>query len=98
MGLGGLLGLGQVDSAYANGQIPRGVWIAYSVIGAVGGIASAYHGYKRNEASDAAVGWAIAWWFLGSWFPLITVPVALAQGYGQRARGTSGLGRRKRRR
>lgn len=41
---------------------------------------SAYHGYKRNDS----VAWAIAWGLSGGYFPFITVPVALAQGYGER--------------
>ena len=40
---------------------------------------AAYHGYKRN----GSIGWAIVWAFLGSAFPIITVPVAFAQGLGQ---------------
>lgn len=40
----------------------------------------AYHGYKRNHGS---IGWALVWAFLGSAFPLITIPVALAQGFGK---------------
>ena len=40
----------------------------------------AYHGYKRNES----IGWAIAWGLLGGIFPIIAIPVAFAQGFGQR--------------
>lgn len=43
---------------------------------------SAYHGYKRNNS----VGWAIAWGVLGSIFPVITPAVALAEGFGKRAK------------
>lgn len=38
-----------------------------------------YHGYRRNHS----IGWALVWGLLGSAFPLVTVPVALAQGFGQ---------------
>jgi hypothetical protein len=44
--------------------------------------ASAYHGYKRNNS----VGWALGWGALGALFPVITPTVALAQGFGKRAR------------
>ena len=41
----------------------------------------AYHGYRRNES----IGWAIGWAVAGSWFPVITTGVALAQGFGEKA-------------
>ena len=53
------------------------LWGIVSVV-AMG--ASAYHGYKRNES----IGWAIGWGLLGAMFPIITVPVAIAQGFGQK--------------
>ena len=48
-----------------------------------GGISGAYHGYKRNDS----VGWAIGWGLLGSAFWPITIPISLAQGFGQRKAG-----------
>lgn len=49
---------------------------------AVAGTAfGAYHGYKRNNS----IGWAIWWGFAGGAVPLFAIPIALAQGYGQRA-------------
>lgn len=51
------------------------VWQAASLAGTGLG---AYHGYKRNRGS---VGWAIGWALLGGIFPIITIPVAFAQGY-----------------
>lgn len=91
--LRGLLGLKAVGDGYEEGTVPRGVWVAHSLVAMLGGAAGAYHGYMRNRS----VGWAIWWFLMGSWFPLITVPVALAQGYAQRASGVSGLGRHRRR-
>lgn len=44
--------------------------------------ASAYHGYKRNNST----GWAIWWGLMGALFPVITPAVAIAQGFGKRAR------------
>lgn len=40
----------------------------------------AYHGYKRHRSVGAAIGWAL----LGGIFPIITIPVAFAQGIGKR--------------
>jgi hypothetical protein len=50
------------------------------VASGVGAALAVYHGYKRNHES---LGWGIAWGALGALFPLITVPVALAQGFGE---------------
>ena len=49
------------------------------MLGIAGTAVGAYHGYKRNNS----VGWAVAWAFLGGLVPIITVPVALAQGLGK---------------
>lgn len=43
---------------------------------------SAYHGYRRNRS----VGWAIVWGLLGGLAPVITPAIAVAQGFGERAR------------
>ena len=37
----------------------------------------AFHGYRRT----GSVGWAIAWAILGGLFPIITLPIAYAQGF-----------------
>lgn len=66
---------GQVAPAYYDPrweQLASGVALAGTALGA-------YHGYKRTES----VGWAIGWALLGGLFPFITVPVALAQGFGK---------------
>jgi hypothetical protein len=47
-----------------------------------GTAAGAYHGYKRNNS----LGWAIGWALLGGLFPVITLSVAAAQGFGKRAK------------
>ena len=52
----------------------------YKVLGAIGGILGAYHGYKRHNGS---IGWAIGWSLLGSAFAPIAIPVAFAQGIGK---------------
>ena len=66
--------VGQVEPAAL--QIPAW-WAALSVAGTVLG---AYHGYKRNNS----VGWAIGWGLLGGAFPFIVIPVAYAQGLGDK--------------
>lgn len=45
----------------------------------IGAAASAYHGYKRN----GSVGWAVGWAFFGSVAPVLALPIALAQGFGE---------------
>lgn len=54
----------------------------WSLLATAAAGASAYHGYKRNDS----LGWAIVWGLLGGIAPIITVPVALAQGFGTRKR------------
>lgn len=43
-------------------------------------IAMTYHGYKRT----GSIVWALLWGAMGKWFPIETVPVAIAQGFGQK--------------
>lgn len=50
-----------------------------SSVAVAGTALGAYHGYKRTES----LGWAIGWALLGGLFPFITIPVALAQGFGK---------------
>lgn len=57
--------------------------MVYGVLSTAGMVLGAFHGYKRNES----VGWAIGWALLGGAFPFITIPVSLAQGFGERKRG-----------
>lgn len=54
----------------------------YGPIEAAGTALGAYHGYVRNDS----IGWAIWWGLMGGAFPIFTIPVALAQGFGKRAR------------
>ena len=55
----------------------RPIIIAASLTGAIAG---AYHGYKRNDS----VGWALGWSVLGSFLPFLTIPLSIAQGFGQK--------------
>jgi hypothetical protein len=45
-----------------------------------GSATGAYHGYKRHHGS---VGWAVGWALLGGIFPIITIPLSLAEGFGK---------------
>jgi hypothetical protein len=58
-------------------KVAAAAWGSASVIGTGLG---AYHGFKRNNS----VGWALWWALMGGLFPVITVPVAIAQGFGKR--------------
>lgn len=75
----GLKGLGE---ATEEGSVSPAVYALVTVLSTLGAATGAYHGYKRNNS----VGWAVAWFFLGGWFPMITIPVSIAQGYGKRAK------------
>ena len=63
--------------------LKRTLAIAYALASVAGTGIGAYHGYKRNES----VGWAIGWALLGGLFPVVVIPVAYAQGIGERKRG-----------
>ena len=64
---------GQVAPSYGMETLASSVALAGTALGA-------YHGYKRTES----LGWALGWALLGGLFPIITIPVALAQGFGRR--------------
>lgn len=70
--------VGKIGESQSTLEIPA--W--YSVMSTVGVAAGAYHGYKR----DNSIGWAIGWAVLGGLVPFITIPVAIAQGFGKRKR------------
>lgn len=80
VGTRGLGALGQADEDTVASRVAyRPI---YAVLGLAGTALGAYHGYRRNRGS---IGWAIGWGLLGGMFPVITVPVAFAQGYGKPA-------------
>jgi len=54
----------------------------YRMLALIGAGAGAYHGYKRNRS----VGDAVVWGLLGGIFPVLTIPVSLAQGFGEKAK------------
>lgn len=76
------LGQGATDAEnVAETQTSSNVAMLGQVIMIAGAGSSAYHGYKRNRS----IGWAIWWGFMGALFPIFTVPIAIAQGFGKRA-------------
>ncbi len=81
VGIGGTLGDangGTAPAVVATPSNPYGpLWAVTATAGAA---ASVYHGYKRNNS----IGWALWWGLMGSMFPVVTVPVAIAQGFGKK--------------
>lgn len=72
----------QFDSAPS--ALRRTIAIAYGLASIAGAATGAYHGYRRNHES---LGWALGWAFLGSLVPIVTIPVSIAQGFGEPKRG-----------
>ncbi len=68
------------EPARRSDAIDIGLGLLWAAASAAGTGASAYHGYKRNES----VGWGIWWAICGAVLPVVTVPIALAQGFGKR--------------
>lgn len=79
----GLLGLRALGEATEEGRVSPTALAVFSLLSLAGATTGAYHGYKRNNS----LGWAVAWFFLGGWFPLLSIPVSLAQGYAKPKRG-----------
>lgn len=76
----GTLGAAQMMGLDQFGQPSRSIWpIFWGVASLASAGACAYHGYKRNES----VGWAVVWGLLGGMFPVVSVAVGLAQGFGK---------------
>jgi len=78
----GTAGFGQdapapVQTDSAQRLLIKTVYPVLSLAGLVTGI---YHGYKRNNSA----GWALAWGLFGSVMPFISVPLSIAQGYGEK--------------
>jgi hypothetical protein len=55
---------------------------AWWLAGSAASASLIYHGYKRNDS----VGWALVWGLLGGLVWPVTVPIAVAQGFGKRKR------------
>ena len=73
--------LGSLSDEELAWRMPRWLQLTLGVVRLAGGAAGAYHGYKRH--GDSVWG-GIGWFFLGSLFWPISIPVAFAQGFGKR--------------
>lgn len=62
--------------------MPGPGWYALATVSS---LASIYHGYRRNlpRGPGKALGWGLWWGLMGTIFPLVTVAVGVAQGYGK---------------
>ena len=67
---------------------------AWKIVGPLAGAAGIYHGYARNHS----ILWGIWWGVCAAAFPVITIPIALAQGFGKKKGQTPNrqAGRRRR--
>jgi hypothetical protein len=72
-------GVGDVPAIVNSTVLAYPLWTLLSMASAG---ASAFHGYRRNQS----VGWAVAWGAAGAVFPVITPAIAVAQGFGERAK------------
>jgi hypothetical protein len=73
--------LGQaIDSSPLTISVrPTGALIgAWWSLSTVSGLLSAYHGFKRNNGN---IGWALAWFLMGSALPIVVPVIAFTQGY-----------------
>ncbi len=52
----------------------------WGVLTIAGTAMGAFHGYRRNNS----IGWAVGWAVLGGLFPIIAIPIMLAQGFGKK--------------
>ena len=83
----GIFGQPSLQGRTSLGQEPASTGmqvatVAYGLLSLAGSVSGAYHGYKRNNS----VGWAIGWAILGGMFPVITIPLSLAEGYAKPAK------------
>lgn len=76
-----VLGDSEQQQAVTSHPLARPLKVAWALASVAGAAAGAYHGYRRNDS----VGWALVWALAGSAFPVITVPIAIAQGFGEEA-------------
>jgi hypothetical protein len=71
--------LGADDAAAALPPEPSSWMRLAAVAGPVFAGLGIYHGYRRNDS----IGWALGWGLMTAAFPIIMIPVALAQGFGK---------------
>lgn len=83
---------GAASASLPPRESPSTTQLILGAIGTLAGAAGIYHGYKRNDS----IGWALWWGLMGAAFPIITIPIALAQGFGERKGMTANISRRQR--
>jgi hypothetical protein len=66
-------------SVATGADLPLPSW-GRIALGIVGGLASAFHGSRRNGGS---IFWGLTWFGLGAFFPVVTPVIAAAQGFGK---------------
>lgn len=80
----GMSALGQAADSLSPVSItvrPTGALIgAWWSLSTVSGLLSAYHGFKRNNGS---LGWALAWFLMGSALPVVVPVIAFTQGFAE---------------
>lgn len=76
------LGEGDQVVSNVNSGLSKTLIAVHAVASIAGATIGAYHGYRRNDS----IGWAIGWSLIGSLVPYIVLPVAFAQGLGERKR------------
>ena len=52
----------------------------WGALGIAGVALGTYHGYRRDNGS---IGWALGWGLFGGTFPIIAIPLMLAEGFAQ---------------
>jgi hypothetical protein len=52
----------------------------WGLIGIAGVALGTYHGYRRDNGS---IGWTLAWGLFGGTFPIIAIPLMLAEGFAE---------------
>lgn len=63
----------------SRGPITQALIDASPALVLAGAAIGVYHGFKR----DNSVAWALGWGVMGATLPVLTIPLALAQGIGQ---------------
>ena len=76
---GAIVGAADDNGSFFYQPSPAATLLGSAIVGA-----SVYHGYTRNVATSP-IGWGLIWGLLGAFFPIPTIAIALAQGFGKKA-------------
>lgn len=61
-------------------RIGKSTAIGWGLVSTASAASGIYHGYRRNNS----LGWGLWWGLMGAVFPVVSVAVSVAQGYGKR--------------